>query len=136
MPRLSRLLSFAALLTSLRSAEAGSKTYRSYSSADLLPPAFSIYGDRPDDCPPCFNCNLEAFQCHQFANCTAATGRCACPEGWGGEDCSDPLCGSLADGRDRAPRTGAQCECKEGWEGINCNVCKSDNACQAMVPGG
>jgi hypothetical protein len=140
MPRLFSLLPLAALL-SLRcigSASAGLQTpklKRNYTSNDLLP-AFSIYGDRPDDCPPCFNCNLEAFTCHQFANCTAATGRCACPEGWGGEDCSTPLCGSPAKGKDRKPREGKTCDCTDGWGGINCNVCQTDQACNALVPGG
>ena len=32
------------------------------------------------------------------------------------------------------PREGGQCECEEGWEGINCNVCKSDQACNALMP--
>jgi hypothetical protein len=97
---------------------------------------FSIYGDRPDDCPPCFNCNLDNFQCHQYANCTQSSGKCACPQGFGGEDCSQPLCGSLADGHNRLPRQGHDCECKEGWEGINCNVCKTNDACNAMMPEG
>lgn len=106
-------------------------------STTLLTSPFSIYDDRPDNCPPCFNCNLENFKCQQFANCTRATGRCACPDGFGGEDCSQPLCGSLADGNNRLPRgQEKQCQCKEGWEGINCNVCKTDDACNAMMPDG
>jgi hypothetical protein len=96
----------------------------------------SIYGDRPDDCPPCFNCNLDQFQCHQYANCTKSSGKCACPSGFGGEDCSQPLCGSLADGNNRLPRQGSECECNEGWEGINCNTCKTNNACNALMPEG
>jgi len=97
---------------------------------------FSIYGPRPDDCPPCFNCNLGDFRCQQFGNCSKSSGKCSCPPGFGGEDCSQPLCGSLADGNDRAPRDGATpCECKSGWEGINCNVCKTDTACSALMPG-
>ena len=107
-----------------------------YSTANTLPPAFSIFDDRPDGCPPCFNCNLEDFQCQQFADCSKANGRCVCPPGYGGEDCSAPLCGSLADGKDRTPREGQHCDCKEGWEGINCNVCKSDDACAPFMPEG
>lgn len=112
-------------------------THRNYSSP--IPErqlAFSVFGDRPADCPPCFNCNLEDFQCHQFANCSAASGRCVCPAGWGGEDCTEPLCGSLAKGKDRAPRKGAQCDCDEGWSGINCNVCETNQACNALMPEG
>lgn len=97
---------------------------------------FSIYGDRPDDCPPCFNCNLDGFQCHQYANCTKSSGKCSCPSGFGGEDCSQPLCGSLAEGHNRLPRQGHDCECNDGWEGINCNVCKTNEACNAMMPEG
>ena len=37
-------------------------------------------------------------------------------------------------GRDRAPRDEAECQCSEGWEGINCNVCKTDEACDALMP--
>jgi ABC-type multidrug transport system ATPase subunit len=99
-------------------------------------PYLSIYGDRPDDCPPCFNCNLDDFTCLQFANCTKSSGKCSCPPGFGGEDCSQPLCGSLPEGKDRSPREGKECECHEGWEGINCNVCKTNDACNAMMPGG
>lgn len=111
-------------------------------------PSFSTYADslspfdlRPrDDCPPCpqcFNCNLEQFQCQQFGNCTKANGKCACPSGFGGDDCGDPLCGSLASGNDRAPRPKDQksCECIDGWEGINCNVCRTNEACNVLMPG-
>ncbi|KAF2437099.1 hypothetical protein EJ08DRAFT_684671 [Tothia fuscella] len=135
MPRLSQLLPFAAILASICTVSA-IKVHHNYSSVELLPKPFSIYGDRPDDCPPCFNCNLEDFKCHQFANCTASSGRCACPEGWGGEDCSEPLCGSLADGRNRPPRQGEQCDCKDGWQGINCNVCTQNKACNALTQSG
>lgn len=95
---------------------------------------FSIYEKRPEDCPPCFNCNLDDFTCQQFANCTKSSGKCVCPSGFGGEDCSEPLCGSLADGRNRLPRQGDTCNCREGWEGINCNTCITDNACRAFLP--
>jgi len=105
-----------------------------FGSAEILKSPFSLDDDRPDNCPPCFNCNLDNFQCHQFANCTAATGRCACPSGFGGVDCSEPLCGSLADGSNRLPREGSECQCREGWEGINCNVCNTDRACDALMP--
>jgi hypothetical protein len=107
-------------------------------SSSFVDPALSLFDKpdgRPDDCPPCFNCNLKAFQCHQFTNCTAASGRCACPAGWGGDDCTTPLCGSLATGN-RPPRKGDTCECEDGWEGINCNVCNTDKVCDPLVPSG
>lgn len=47
-----------------------------------------------------------------------------------------PTCGSLADGENRPPRTGATCDCKDGWGGVNCNVCQKDSACDAMMPEG
>ncbi|KAF2270938.1 hypothetical protein CC78DRAFT_610985 [Lojkania enalia] len=119
----------------LASTSRAHKTFANYSAPDLPNSLFSIYGDRPDGCPPCFNCNLEDFACQQFAECSKANGKCICPPGFGGEDCSEPLCGALSDGRDREPRGGAQaCNCKEGWEGINCNVCKTNDACNAMMP--
>lgn len=113
------------------------KTFSNYSAAESPQSLFSIYGGRPDGCPPCFNCNLNDFRCQQFADCSKANGKCICPPGFGGEDCSEPLCGALPDGGDRAPRGGDQtCQCKDGWEGINCNVCKTNDACNAMMPPG
>ena len=108
--------------------------YQNFSGSDLLQSSFSLEGDRPAECPPCFNCNLEAFQCAQFGSCNKYNGKCSCPPGFGADDCSKPLCGSLAMGKDRAPRGGDDCDCAEGWEGINCNVCKTDAACDAMMP--
>jgi hypothetical protein len=129
-------LSLAAVL-SLAGSSTAYKSFSNYSVAEQPAELFSIYGDRPDGCPPCFNCNLEDFKCHQFAECTKASGRCSCPPGFGGEDCSEPLCGALSDGKDRAPRGGEkECQCNEGWAGINCNVCETDNACNALMPDG
>ena len=124
-------------LAALAGSSTAYKTFSNYSVAETPNSLFSIYGDRPDGCPPCFNCNLEDFKCHQFAECTKASGRCSCPPGFGGEDCSTPLCGALPDGKDRAPRgSEKECECKEGWSGINCNTCQTNNACNAMMPDG
>ena len=128
------------MLSSLLSiVQADSQAVQYYTTpADLLPQqdVFSIYDKRPKDCPPCFNCNLDDFVCHQFANCTKNSGKCSCPSGFGGDDCTRPLCGSLADGNNRLPRKGKQCNCKDGWEGINCNVCQTNDACSAMMPKG
>lgn len=120
---------------------AGSKTFQYYTSNDALLSrdpfsSGSLYDKRPEDCPPCFNCNLDDFVCHQFANCTKSSGKCACPPGFGGEDCTEPLCGSLAEGKDRLPRQGDRCQCHDGWTGINCNLCETDDACGAMMPAG
>ena len=110
--------------------------FQNYSRYDLFQSSFSIQDDRPPNCPPCFNCNLEAFQCAQFGTCNKYNGKCSCPPGFGGEDCSKPLCGSLPKGKERSPRVGGNCECDEGWGGINCNVCKTDRSCDALMPEG
>lgn len=90
-----------------------------------------------DKCPPCFNCNLPNFECTQFSQCNAFTGMCECRDGFGGMDCSEPLCGSLSDGnRHRPVREEPRCQCKDGWDGINCNMCTSDESCDAFVPEG
>ncbi|KAI4147469.1 MAG: hypothetical protein LQ341_001793 [Variospora aurantia] len=111
-----------------------SSAYRNFSGSSLAQSPFSIQDDRPDNCPPCFNCNLEAFQCAQYGSCNKYNGKCSCPAGFGSDDCSEPLCGSLAQGKDRPMREGDGCNCAEGWGGINCNVCETDNACDAMMP--
>lgn len=33
---------------------------------------------------------LPAFSCKQFAKCNEYNGRCECPAGFGGDDCSEP----------------------------------------------
>ncbi|ODV82027.1 uncharacterized protein CANTADRAFT_87971 [Suhomyces tanzawaensis NRRL Y-17324] len=91
-----------------------------------------------DKCPPCFNCNLPNFECTQFSQCNSFTGMCECRDGYGGMDCSEPLCGSLSDGNKNRPVRDANetCACKNGWDGINCNMCTSDESCDAFMPEG
>ena len=125
-----RMISVAVLLSLTWTSNA----YRNATQSDLLQTSFSLADGRPDGCPPCLNCNLDPFQCQQFAACNKYNGKCSCPPGFGAEDCSKPLCGSLGMGKDRGPRTENECQCSEGWEGINCNVCKTDNACDALMP--
>ncbi|KAL8807551.1 MAG: hypothetical protein Q9200_004627 [Gallowayella weberi] len=120
------------ILASIRTSTAS----RNFSDPNLIQSPFSIQEDRPPNCPPCFNCNLEAFQCTQFGGCNKYNGKCSCPAGFGSDDCSKPLCGSLAQGKDRPMREGDDCECAEGWGGLNCNVCETDHACDAMMPEG
>lgn len=139
MWRAAYALSCTALLYFPWTVNAGPKTHGFYTTNDELlaqQTPFGLYEKRPEDCPPCFNCNLEDFTCLQYANCTKSSGKCSCPPGFGGDDCSEPLCGSLADGKDRLPRQGKECDCKDGWEGINCNTCKTDAACGALMPPG
>ncbi|KAL8941142.1 MAG: hypothetical protein Q9216_002407 [Gyalolechia sp. 2 TL-2023] len=113
-----------------------SNAFRNYSDSSLVQSTFSIQADRPDNCPPCFNCNLEAFQCAQYGRCNKYNGKCSCPAGFGSDDCSKPLCGSLAQGKDRPMREGDHCDCEDGWGGINCNVCETDSACDTLMPEG
>lgn len=95
-------------------------------------------GDDGDKCPPAFNCNLPNFPCTQFSACNPFTGRCECKDGFGGDDCSVPLCGGLSDGvnRPKRPANSTACECKDGWSGINCNMCETDAVCDSFVPAG
>lgn len=89
------------------------------------------------ECPQCFNCNLPNFECTQFSQCNPFTGMCECRDGYGGMDCSEPLCGSLSDGNKHRPvRNDSTCACKDGWSGINCNMCTKDSSCDAFVPEG
>lgn len=94
----------------------------------------------PDkDCPPCFNCNLPNFECTQFSQCNTFTGMCECRDGYGGMDCSEPLCGALSDGNKNRPVRDPKeqtCKCKSGWSGINCNLCTDDSSCDAFMPEG
>ncbi|RKP27887.1 LOW QUALITY PROTEIN: hypothetical protein SYNPS1DRAFT_32331 [Syncephalis pseudoplumigaleata] len=77
---------------------------------------------------------LPGYSCSHFSKCDEFTGRCTCPAGFGGEDCSQPVCGGLSDGEHRLPRQGDSCQCKAGWEGIHCNICTQDDACLPLVP--
>lgn len=93
--------------------------------------------DGDKDCPPCFNCNLPNFECTQFSQCSTFTGHCECQDGFGGTDCSEPLCGSLGDGNSKRPiRKKKECVCKPGWTGINCNLCEADHVCDQFMPEG
>ncbi|RUO96174.1 hypothetical protein BC936DRAFT_142482 [Jimgerdemannia flammicorona] len=53
-------------------------------------PVYGSGAPEDKDCPPCFNCMLPTFQCTHFANCSEYNGKCHCPAGFGGDDCSKP----------------------------------------------
>lgn len=101
----------------------------------------ALLNQEPEDdekCPPCFNCNLPNFQCTQFSKCNPFTGMCECRDGYGGMDCSEPLCGALSDGNKNRPmrEVNETCQCKKGWKGINCNMCVNDESCDSFMPEG
>ncbi|CCE66069.1 hypothetical protein TPHA_0O01000 [Tetrapisispora phaffii CBS 4417] len=91
-----------------------------------------------ETCPPCFNCMLPMFECKQFSTCNEFNGQCDCIEGFGGADCSVPLCGSPShDNKNRPLRNDTvsdACDCDEGWSGINCNLCEVDSVCNRFMP--
>lgn len=92
-----------------------------------------------DQCPPCFNCMLPIFECKQFSSCNSFTGKCECIEGFGGDDCSMPLCGGLSSGNHMRPikdNNTNVCQCLPGWGGINCNICEEDYVCDSFMPDG
>jgi len=83
----------------------------------------------------CFNCNAGG-ECLHFGNCSEYTGLCECPPGFGGANCKQPVCGSLAQGDRRALRPeNTTCVCSDGWDGVNCNMCSVDAACEPFMPG-
>ncbi|KAF9173919.1 hypothetical protein BGX20_001614, partial [Mortierella sp. AD010] len=55
-----------------------------------MSPANPFLAVQPQDCPPCFNCLLDAFPCSHFSKCNPYNGRCSCPPGFAGDNCSDP----------------------------------------------
>ncbi|KAM9914385.1 hypothetical protein OXX69_000683 [Metschnikowia pulcherrima] len=119
------------------------KISNSLENRQTFGPAIDVFslqqndGKDTDDCPPCFNCNLPNFECTQFSQCNVFSGMCECRDGYGGVDCSVPLCGGLSDGnRNRPMRENDTCDCKSGWSGINCNLCTEDSVCDAFVPEG
>jgi hypothetical protein len=80
-----------------------------------------------------------AQTCQNYGVVNGST--CACPVGFGGQDCSEPACGgTLFQGSSRktaagsssaslANTTASGCACQDGWTGQGCNVCQSANAC-------
>ena len=128
-----RSLGFGALAVGLLVQSCLTSAQSNFSRVDLRS-QFTILDEC--NCPSCFNCRNPSDTCKQFATCDQFNGKCSCPPGFGGDDCSEPLCGALPDGSQRAPRPPDQrdCDCKDGWEGINCNLCKTNDACDALMP--
>lgn len=82
---------------------------------------------------------LPIFECQQFSKCNEFNGQCECIDGFGGQNCSQPLCGGLttpSESDHRPIREGDTCNCEDGWSGINCNVCELDSVCDQFMPEG
>ncbi|KAJ1560947.1 hypothetical protein HK405_005440 [Cladochytrium tenue] len=74
----------------------------------------------------CYDCSTQG--CLNYGTCTGSG--CSCPAGFGGTDCSTPLCGSANSANsDRPTRSGDTCTCDSGFSGPNCNICESDDVC-------
>lgn len=125
-------MKLASLLTAIGAAVwASSLVMATPSNVSVATPYLlsALDDDRPPECPPCFNCQLEKFACGNSGKCREWDGLCDCPTGFGGQDCLSPLCGSPLKGKQRFPREGDECKCDAGWDGLNCNVCTTDSAC-------
>ncbi|KAI2638631.1 hypothetical protein GGS21DRAFT_449636 [Xylaria nigripes] len=130
LPPIIRRVALAASLSCIVAAN------KNYTQIDMLRAQMALLDDRPGECPPCFNCLLPVYECGQFADCNSYNGQCECPAGFGGDDCLQPTCGSLARGQHRPIRSGDTCDCDQGWTGINCNVCTEDKVCNALMETG
>lgn len=119
--------------TSLNASSSGARRATQFPANPVL--YDDIFQDRPKECPPCFNCQLPAFNCANSGQCRNYDGQCDCPIGFGGQDCLSPLCGSPVKGKERYPREGDECLCDQGWGGLNCNVCQSSFACSNILLG-
>ncbi|EDO19159.1 hypothetical protein Kpol_1050p16 [Vanderwaltozyma polyspora DSM 70294] len=139
------LLSLIIIITKIVLVQSSSQETFDYKNNDLL--NFNVNKNNNETCPPCFNCMLPIFECKQYSNCNSYTGQCDCIDGFGGDDCALPLCGSLqppidndkgnsANNLNRPLRneTLGKCTCDDGWGGINCNVCEQDNVCDIFMP--
>ncbi|KAI3662011.1 hypothetical protein MP638_005459 [Amoeboaphelidium occidentale] len=86
----------------------------------------------------CFNCNLKQFNCINNGKCDKGTGQCLCDLGYGGKNCSEPLCGGLDQPeKDRRKRSSSSSKeedcCSDGFQGQVCNVCSNDDACRRIL---
>lgn len=82
----------------------------------------------------CFNC-VAGGKCLHYGDCDNSTGICHCPTGFGGLNCSQPVCGSLVRGSSRPLRpTNQSCECTDGFSGVNCNMCTTNSSCEPFMP--
>ncbi|XP_067304723.1 multiple epidermal growth factor-like domains protein 8 [Pseudorasbora parva] len=68
--------------------------------------------------------------CGGHGRCDVATARCQCHQGWGGVDCSAPLCSQVCTqhGHGRCDKRGEHCICNPGFVGQNCELGLRDNS--------
>ena len=88
--RLTRALPFT--LVALTPLLASAAEWSGVSDFSLVP-RYDSLGDTPPgcpECPACFNCQLNNDNCTHFAECNSFNGKCSCPPGFGGDDCSVP----------------------------------------------
>ncbi|KAI8895868.1 hypothetical protein BC833DRAFT_567131 [Globomyces pollinis-pini] len=92
----------------------------------------SIIQFTPTPLPPvhsCFDCKISG--CQNYGTCIG--GNCQCPDGFGGLDCIQPVCGSLATTNSLRPILDRnQCQCADGFDGLNCNICVKDDSCRYL----
>jgi hypothetical protein len=87
-----------------------------------------------ETCPICFNC--QNTPCQNFGTCSSSL-KCACTTGFGSEDCSKPLCGSLSKYSETRVVSNLlePCNCDDDWKGPNCHVCQADSVCISKTIG-
>ncbi|KAI9608115.1 hypothetical protein H4Q26_005571 [Puccinia striiformis f. sp. tritici PST-130] len=102
-----------------------STNYSPVNQPSIIRQAQLLQSNTPPGCPPCpecFNCKLPKFNCKQYGTCSEYDGQCKCPAGFGGQDCSQPVCGSLARGDERHVRQDNSTSCPATTAGLGSTV--------------
>ena len=94
---------------------------------------------------PALNCTERS--CESYCNttggaCLGGTAPvCKCHEGWGGAECSTPLCSDNCDKIGGYCDLPGECKCLDGWAGENCKYYQCSSQCSVVggrcsTPGG